>query len=110
MACKRGSGWKHSYSHINLAQVAMAVFNHVSVFGSVEGWHWTSAAFSADIEVGRVNGHGHQMDTQVTCEHNTCALNLRSGAHTHTSLDLFRLQRYLCAGDGLTKQLQTSFN
>lgn len=85
----------------------MAVFNHVSVFGSVEGRHRTSAAFSADVEVSRVDGHGHQVDTQVTREHNTRALHLRSGAHTHTILDLFRLYCYLCAARGLIEPSQT---
>lgn len=78
------SGCKQSYSHIHLAQVAMAVLNHVSVFGAVEGRDRTPAASRADVEVSWVDGHGHQVDTQVTREHNTRALHLRSGAHTET--------------------------
>lgn len=73
--------WSHvlgvnsrSYSHVHLTQVAVAVLDDVSVFGAVKSWDRTSGAFGANVEVGRVDGHGHQVDAQVTCEHDTCAL------------------------------------
>lgn len=63
----------------------MAVLDDVSVFGAVKSWDRTSAAFGANVQVGRVNGHGHQVDAQVTREHDTCALS--SGQeHTHTDV------------------------
>lgn len=84
--------WSHvlgvnsrSYSHVHLTQVAVAVLDDVSMFGAVKSWDRTSAAFGANVQVSRVDGHGHQVDAQVAREHDTCTL-ISGQEHTHTDV------------------------
>lgn len=79
-----------SYSHVDLAEVAVAVLNDVGVFGPVEHGDWTFVALRPDVVVGRVDGHGHDMDAQVTDKHDARTLMDRSGRspdHTHQQTD-----------------------
>lgn len=60
----------------------MAVLDDVSVFGAVEHRDRTFVALGSDVAVGRVDGHSHQVDTQVTDEHD--ARTLITGQDSHT--------------------------
>lgn len=71
------------YSHVNLAEVAVAVLDDVSMFGAVEHGDRTSVTLCPDIVVGRVDGHGHHVDTQVTDEHDACTLFTDQDSHTN---------------------------
>ena len=72
------------YSHIHLAQVAVAVLDDVCVFGAVEGGNRSSVCFGPHAVVGGVDGDRHHMDAQVTHEHDARTLThtLRI-THTH---------------------------
>lgn len=72
-----------SYSHVHLAQVAVAVLNDVGVFGAVEHGDRAFVALGSDVVVGRVDGHGHDVDTQVTDEHDARALITDQDSHTN---------------------------
>lgn len=67
------------YSHVHLAQVAVAVLDDMCVFGAVKHGDWTLVALGSDVAVSWVDGHGHHVDTQVTGEHDARALTHRSG-------------------------------
>lgn len=57
----------------------MAVLDDVGVLGPVEHGDRASDALRSDVVVGRVDGHGHDVDEQVTHEHDARALTHRSG-------------------------------
>lgn len=60
----------------------MAVLDDVSVLGAVEHGDRTSIALCSDVVVGRVDGHGHHVDTQVTDKHDARTLTTDEDSHT----------------------------
>lgn len=60
----------------------MAVLNDVRMFGAVKDGDWASVALGSNIVVSWVNGHGGDVDTQVTRKHHTCTLS--SGQESNT--------------------------
>lgn len=71
------------YSHVHLAQVAVAVLDNVGVFGAIEHGDWTPLTLGPDIVVSWVNGHCHHVDAQVTHEHDTRTLSSGQESHRH---------------------------
>lgn len=52
----------------------MAVLNDVRMFGAVKDGDRTSVALGPNIVVSWVNGHGGDVNTQMTHKHHTCTL------------------------------------
>ena len=65
------------YSHVHLAEVAVAILDDMCMFGAVENGDWTFVDRCSDVVVGRVDGHSHHVDTQVTHKHDARALTHR---------------------------------
>lgn len=67
----------------------MAVLDDVRVFGAVEHGDRASDALRSDIVVGWIDGHGHDVDEQVTHKHDARTLTQRSGIkHRHAGATL----------------------
>lgn len=67
----------------------MAVLDDVRVFGTVEHGDRASDALRSDVVVSRVDGHGHDVDKQVTHKHDARTLTQRSGIkHRHARATL----------------------
>lgn len=69
------------YSHVHLAQVAVAVLDDVGVFGAVELGHRAAVALGSDVTVGRVHRHGHHVDAHVTDEGEASTLKQHQDAN-----------------------------
>lgn len=68
----------------------MAVLDDMSVFGAVEHGDRTFVALCSDVVVGRVDGHGHHVDSQVADEHDARTLIADQDSHTNAGALLDR--------------------
>lgn len=61
------------WTHVHLAQKAVAVFDDVGMSGAIENRKWISGQLGSDAVVRRVDGDGHYVHKGVDKEHHARA-------------------------------------